>query len=320
MCVNVLVNKDTLRNCFLETDRWWQRQLERALFKTDWSEWPRLDYEIGVGIKNKRPDTSDQAGLWLGTAIIESPAYASLQRNAGVTKDLSRSVPKPVVVVINIIGKPVRALLDTGSLGDFMSSSLADQLGVKRITLQKPIQLHLAVQGSRSKINTGTVAKLEYQGITEERYFDIINLSNYDVILGTPFLFQHRVSIGLNPIRVNVDSIPALPIRGDNVKELSSRAADLAEDSIELLRKELMDYARPLFQDASLTPLPPLRAINHEILLINPEQVIPWRPSRCPEALRAQWDVKRNAYISTGHWKVTNARNTCPVLCIPKPG
>ncbi|THU76293.1 hypothetical protein K435DRAFT_705108, partial [Dendrothele bispora CBS 962.96] len=257
---------------------------------------------------------------WLGTAIIESPTYAGLQRNAGITRDLSRSVPKPVVVVVNIAGKPVRALLDTGSLGDFMSSALADQLKVKRITLEKPIQLHLAVQGSRSKINTGTVATLNYQGISEERYFDIINLSNYDVILGTPFLFQHKISVGFNPVRVEVGSFMAQKIKGDNVKELSSRAADLAYDSLDQLRKELTEYARPLFQDASLTPLPPLRAINHEILLIDPDQVIPWRPSRCPEALRPQWAEKRNAYISTGRWKITNARNTCPVLCIPKPG
>ncbi|THV04528.1 hypothetical protein K435DRAFT_621235, partial [Dendrothele bispora CBS 962.96] len=64
------------------------------------------------------------------------------------------------VVVVNIAGKPVRVLLDTGSLGDFMSSALADQLKVKRITLEKPIQFHLAVQDSQSKINTGTVATL----------------------------------------------------------------------------------------------------------------------------------------------------------------
>ena len=25
------------------------------------------------------------------------------------------------------------------------------------------------------------------------------NLDNYDVILGTPFLYQHKVAIGLNP-------------------------------------------------------------------------------------------------------------------------
>ncbi|THV05484.1 hypothetical protein K435DRAFT_647211, partial [Dendrothele bispora CBS 962.96] len=263
---------------------------------------------------------SDSEGCWIGQVIIEPSTYAGLQRNAGSARDLSRSVPKPVVVVLNILGKPARALLDTGSLGDFMSSSLADQLGVKKITLQKPIPLHLAVQGSRSKINTGTIVQTEYQEISEERYFDIINLSNYDLILGTPFLFQHRVSIGFNPTRINIGSVEALPVHGENVRHLASRAAELAEDALEQIRVELLNYARPLFQDASLTPLPPLRAINHEILLIDPDQVIPWRPSRCPEALRPQWDIKRNAYISTGRWKITNSRNTCPVLCIPKPG
>ena len=30
--------------------------------------------------------------------------------------------------------------------------------------------------------------------------------------------------------------------------------------------------------------LPPFRAINHEIPLIDVNNIYPWRPSRCPEA------------------------------------
>ncbi len=38
-------------------------------------------------------------------------------------------------------------------MGDFISSTVADQLGLKRIELAVPLPLQLAVQGSRSKIN-----------------------------------------------------------------------------------------------------------------------------------------------------------------------
>jgi len=72
-----------------------------------------------------------------------------------------------------------------------MSTTLADQLKVERVKFESPLALQLAVQGSRSKINSGTSVKFEYQGINEERYFDIINISNYDLILGTPWLYQH---------------------------------------------------------------------------------------------------------------------------------
>lgn len=88
----------------------------------------------------------------------------------------------------------------SGSLGDFMSTTLADQLKVKRIQLKTPLPLQLTVQGSKSKINFGLKTTFEYQDISEERYFDIINISNYDVILGTPWLFQHQATIGLSQL------------------------------------------------------------------------------------------------------------------------
>ncbi|KAG2152977.1 uncharacterized protein EDB93DRAFT_1102748 [Suillus bovinus] len=120
--------------------------------------------------------------------------YPAIQRNAAVTRDFRRLIPKPVVVMAHINGCPIRVLIDTGSLADFMSSTLADQLKIKHIQLEKPLTIQLAVQGSRSKVNFGAKAQFAYQRIKEERFFDIINLQNYDLILGTPFLFQHQVS------------------------------------------------------------------------------------------------------------------------------
>lgn len=100
-------------------------------------------------------------------------------------------VPKPIVIVVQIDGHPARALLDSGLLGDFMSTSLPDQLMVVKMELKKPLALQLAMQGSQSKVNWCTTVNIKYQSINEERYFDIANLTNYDVILGTPWLFAH---------------------------------------------------------------------------------------------------------------------------------
>ena len=86
---------------------------------------------------------------------------------------------------------------NSGSLGDFMSSTIADQLKVKKEKLASPLGLQLAVQGSCFKINAGAVVEFEYQKIKEKCYFDIINLSSYDLILGTPWLYQHQVCLGL---------------------------------------------------------------------------------------------------------------------------
>ncbi|KAI0072453.1 hypothetical protein K474DRAFT_1726985, partial [Panus rudis PR-1116 ss-1] len=201
---------------------------------------------------------------------------AALQRNAATPRDLKRLVPEPVVIVVHINGHPTRALLDSGSLADFMSAKLAHQLGIKTFELVKPLPVHLAVQGSHAKINMGCKASIRYQGISKDRYFDIVNLLNYDLILGTPFLFQHQITVGMNPMMVLVGSEKALPLEGKSIRVLASRAAELYEDKIEAARKLLREYAEPICRDASDAPLLPLRAVNHTIPLKDPNKVYSW--------------------------------------------
>ena len=44
-------------------------------------------------------------------------------------------------------------------------------------------------------------------------HFDIINLNSYDIILGTPWLYQHRVCIGLNPAQIVIGQDNPDPIQ-----------------------------------------------------------------------------------------------------------
>ncbi|KAG5636017.1 hypothetical protein H0H81_009367 [Sphagnurus paluster] len=169
--------------------------------------------------------------------------YAGLQRNAAVPKDFTRVVPKPVAVVTKVNGHPAWALLDSGSVGDFISTTLADQLNVPKIQLQKPLPLQL---GSRSKVNFGTKVRLQYQDIDEEQSFDIANLSGYDLILGTPWWFQHGVSVGMNLARVVVTHPVAVAIQGDGVSRIAARAV---EDQIQQLREELLQYTLPICKE-----------------------------------------------------------------------
>jgi len=78
--------------------------------------------------------------------------------------------------------------------------------------------------------------------------------------------------------------------------------------------------AQPLCSQAGATVLPPLRAINHSIPLIDESKIYPWRPSKCPEALRHLWIEKKNSYLKSGRWELTTTRNTCPMLLITKLG
>ncbi|KAE9393817.1 hypothetical protein BT96DRAFT_753343, partial [Gymnopus androsaceus JB14] len=241
-----------------------------------------------------------------------------LQRNSSTVKEIGRVVPRPVIIVVKINDNPVRALIDSGSLADFMSTSLADQLKVNKKYMKDPIPLHQAIQGSRSKIHCRTTANLKYQDIDKDHYFYIANVSNYDLILGTTWMYMHQVRIGLNPTTVEIGSSIPLPISGDNVTSIETQAIHFEEEKITTVVEQLREYAKPICKTAAETPLPPLRRINHTIPLIDENKIYPWRPSRCPEAFRAQWDQKRRDYISTGRWVVTTSRNTVPMMLIPK--
>ena len=53
---------------------------------------------------------------------VDKNKYVSVQRNAAHTKGVGeRLLPKPVVIRVIANGVPVRALVDSGSLGDFNS-------------------------------------------------------------------------------------------------------------------------------------------------------------------------------------------------------
>lgn len=243
----------------------------------------------------------------------------NVERTAMQPRDFTRRLPRPIVVEVFVNGKPARALLDSGSLADFMSTTIADQLCVKKEVLAKPLALQLAVHGSRSKINFGTTVELRYQSISGQRRFDIVNLDSYDLILGTPFIFQHKLLIGLNPTRVLVGSTEPTPIEGESVAIVKSAAADLYEEELDQLRQELSAEARDLCPDTAKVALPPLRAVNHSIPLINENKIYSWRPSRCPEALRQMWQEKKKAYIENGRWRIATGTNTSPLLVLPKP-
>ena len=129
---------------------------------------------------------------------------------------------------------------------------------------------------------------------------DVININNYDLILGTPWMYQHQICLGFNPVRVVVGSDTALPLKAGTDTKLMVLMMTLEEKRIDSVREELHQYAEPLCREMSETDLPPLRAINHMIPLIYELKTYTWHPSRCPEAFRAQWAEKRDAYIKSG--------------------
>ncbi|KAF8702927.1 hypothetical protein AX14_014296 [Amanita brunnescens Koide BX004] len=114
-------------------------------------------------------------------------------------------------------------------------------------------------------MNVDVNVKFNYQNIDELRRFDIANLDAYDIILGTPFLYQHQVMLGFNPSRVVIGSDVSLEMHGVEVSTITSAAADIFEDDLLKVRDMLAKEARDLCPDTSKAALPPFRAVNHVI-------------------------------------------------------
>ena len=125
-------------------------------------------------------------------------------------------------------------------------------------------------------------------------------------------------AIGINPPCVVVGSDTPVEIKGLDVVTIKSAAADLLDDKLDGLRMELKKEVEDLCTDTSKTALPPLRAVNHTIPLVDKHKVYRFRPSKCPEAFREQWWEKKEAYLTTGRWRMATGHNAIPLLMIPK--
>ena len=74
-------------------------------------------------------DGSDAIGnIELYHAQFMPSKFSAIQKNTAVTRDFKHTIPKPIVVVAHVNGQPVQALIDTGSLADFVSLTLVEQL------------------------------------------------------------------------------------------------------------------------------------------------------------------------------------------------
>jgi hypothetical protein len=219
---------------------------------------------------------------------------------------------------VQLNGVCLQALLDTGSGADLMLSTTANLVKIKHAQLDKLLMVQLAVQGLKTKVNYAGIAMLQYGNICCKQQFDIANINGYDLILGTPFIFQHKIMIRLNPTTVVVQSDAPLPIKGESVCVLTTHVMDLFEDQMEKVCQEMRNYAALLCKKANEMTLPPLQKTNHWIPIIDLSKWYSFCPSRCPEAFCQLWNDKCNVYIGSGHWRYATSSNAVPLMFLKK--
>ncbi|KAF7970211.1 hypothetical protein HWV62_24808, partial [Athelia sp. TMB] len=124
-------------------------------------------------------------------------SYSSNVRRQPVPGEITRPRhnQETITAVITINGHEALALFDSGSTTDSITPEFGFVSRTKQFKLDEQIVLQLGCVGSRSKISYGVVAPVTVFSVTEEMYFDVVNIDRYDAILGTPFLKKHGVCI-----------------------------------------------------------------------------------------------------------------------------
>jgi hypothetical protein len=80
--------------------------------------------------------------------------------------------------------------------------------------LSNPHTLQLETIGSHSTVNYSTESRVKAPGVEKITYLDIANFDHYDMIIGTPFMWQNKVQLDLetNQVIINGVATPATPV------------------------------------------------------------------------------------------------------------
>jgi hypothetical protein len=155
----------------------------------------------------------------------ESPAGSSLHAmrmvySSNVRRKTATNSDQPIrssklqatlAAEIEINGTKALTLFDSGSTTDSITPEFAFATKAPQVKLDEQVVLQLGCVGSRSKISYGTKVPINFGGIKDETYFDLVNIDRYDCIIGTPFMNTHGVCLdfGTRSIRMNGVEIKA---------------------------------------------------------------------------------------------------------------
>ena len=142
-------------------------------------------------------------------------------------------------------GRTVKALLDCGATGLFMSKNLAQKGGYKLMKLGQPLQVrNVDGTGNSGGVITNEVeVNMFYKGHVERVRIDVCELGKIDVILGMPWLVVHNPEIDWEKGEVRMMRCP--PLCGKTVRIKGKK--ETREDEKKIVRwavNEKKDWGR----------------------------------------------------------------------------
>ncbi|PBK93504.1 hypothetical protein ARMGADRAFT_1079814 [Armillaria gallica] len=140
----------------------------------------------------------------------------------------NRPIPRDkrcLVTALDVNGLEAVTLWDSGSTSTAMSPTFADISKAVIARLRNPVVLQLGTVGSRAKINFGTYSRIDSKGFTGPKYFDVVNIDKYNIIVGTPFMHKNKVVLDFKKkcMIVNGKRMKGKVLNGDKANKIARR-------------------------------------------------------------------------------------------------
>jgi hypothetical protein len=146
------------------------------------------------------------------TPIKEYPSCSSLRKKEDRPSQSSKDTAC-LSTWVTINGVRALTLFDSGSTTDSVSPDFTWVADLCSFQLTKQVALRLGYVGSRGSINYGVRPTISFTSIKEQPYYlDVVNIDQYDCILGTPFMRKHNIGLdfGNNAIIVHDQKVLAM--------------------------------------------------------------------------------------------------------------
>jgi len=132
-------------------------------------------------------------------------------------------------------GRTVKALLDSGAMGLFISKGLAQKGEYRLIKLDQPLQIRNvdSTGNSGGAITHEVEVNMFYKGYVERVQMDVCELEKTDVILGMPWLAAHNPEIDWEKGEVRMMRCP--PLYGKTVRIKGKK--NTREDEKKIMRQ-----------------------------------------------------------------------------------
>ncbi|KAF8451051.1 hypothetical protein L210DRAFT_3386278 [Boletus edulis BED1] len=180
-------------------------------------------------------------------------------------------------------------MIDTENTGNFMSLAFVKITGMNIFPLEQQLMLQLGCIGSQLKITHGGKTHIEIGRKTSKIYFDVANINQYNCILGIPFLQEQQAVLNFLNQMIQIGNDRIALLEEGHLAAITTRAT-----VVKLMGNEVPQLRNRWFHKYShwlggiINRLPPLREVNHRILLIEEEKHYAYHLSRCTDALKQQ--------------------------------